>query len=97
MVLTEFGRDGWGEGGEEFAWWCTESPSAFIGTNPVYKSMEPEIRLMVGDAVYDEMTTYLDRRLAIDVANDARVTHPGEIPVTIGKKHKSRQLPHNFG
>ena len=28
-VLTEFGRDGWGEGGEEFAWWCTEAPEAF--------------------------------------------------------------------
>ena len=30
-VLTEFGRDGWGEGGEEFAWWCTEAPEAFTG------------------------------------------------------------------
>ena len=23
-TLTEFGRDGWGEGGDDFAWWCTE-------------------------------------------------------------------------
>ena len=23
--LTEFGRDGWGEGGEDFGWWCTEA------------------------------------------------------------------------
>ena len=30
-ILTEFGRDGWGEGGEEFGWWCTEAPEAFTG------------------------------------------------------------------
>ena len=28
IVLSEFGRSGWGEGGEEFAWWCTEAPEA---------------------------------------------------------------------
>ena len=39
--LTEFARHGWGEGGDEFAWWCTESPEAFVGTEPVYRSMEP--------------------------------------------------------
>ena len=30
--LTEFARHGWGEGGDEFAWWCTEAPEAFVGT-----------------------------------------------------------------
>ena len=30
-TLTEFGRDGWGEGGDDFAWWCTEAPEAFTG------------------------------------------------------------------
>src|ERR1700733_1194606 len=24
-TLTEFARIGWGEGGEDFAWWCTEA------------------------------------------------------------------------
>ena len=30
--LTEFARDGWGEGGEDFGWWCTEAPEAFVNT-----------------------------------------------------------------
>ena len=60
-MLTEFGRDGWGEGGEEFAWWCTEAPEAFTGGEPVYKSMETELRLMLGDAVYDEVVKYMRR------------------------------------
>ncbi|MGH9024898.1 MAG: hypothetical protein ACRDWD_02100, partial [Acidimicrobiia bacterium] len=41
-TLSEFGRDGWGDGGEEFAWWCTEAPEAFTGREPVYRSMGVE-------------------------------------------------------
>ena len=29
--LTEFARDGWGEGGDDFAWWCTEAPESVRG------------------------------------------------------------------
>ena len=44
--LTEFGRDGWGEGGEDFAWWCTEAPEAFTGT-------QAGVRVDVGRAAHD--------------------------------------------
>jgi hypothetical protein len=63
-TLSEFGRSGWGPGGEEFAWWCTEAPEAFTGTDPVYRSMEVELRAMVGDALYEAIAAYLDRRMA---------------------------------
>ena len=29
--LREWKRRDWGEGGDEFHWWCTESPEAFVG------------------------------------------------------------------
>ena len=77
-VLSEFGRDGWGEGGQEFAWWCTEAPEAFTGAEPVYKSMEAELRLMLTDAVYEELAKYLDGRIT---AAGAPVRHPAEVPV----------------
>ena len=78
-VLTEFGRDGWGEGGEEFAWWCTEAPEAFVGKRPVYREMEPELRLMVGDELFEQVAEYLDARVA---AKPAPVQHPATVPVT---------------
>lgn len=82
MVLTEFGRDGWGEGGEEFAWWCTEAKEAFTDTEPVYKTMEPELRKMLGDAVYEEVAKYMDTRFA----NGSRpMAHPAQVPVTLGR------------
>ena len=91
-VLTEFSRSGWGDGGDEFAWWCTEAPEAFTGTQPVYRSMEPEIRRIVGDAVYEELVRYCEQRSAAG----NRIPHPAEVPVRLGRKH-TRVPPHNFG
>jgi hypothetical protein len=81
-VLTEFGRDGWGEGGEEFAWWCTEAKEAFTGAEPVYRSMEAELRKMLGDAVYEEVAKYMDVRLT---SGPPPVPHPAEVPVSLGR------------
>ena len=87
-VLSEFGRDGWGEGGEEFAWWCTEAKEAFTNSEPVYKSMEPELRKMLGDAVYEEVAKYMDVRMS---AGPPPVPHPAEvIPVSLGRTRQRR-------
>jgi hypothetical protein len=86
-VLTEFGRDGWGEGGEEFAWWCTEAKEAFTGGEPVYKSMEAELRKMLGDAVYEEVAKYLDVRLG---SGTPPMPHPAEVPVSLGRTRLRR-------
>jgi hypothetical protein len=86
-VLTEFGRDGWGEGGEEFAWWCTEAKEAFTGAEPVYKSMEPELRLMLGDDIYEQVAKYIDARLA---AGTPPLPHPAEVPVSLGRTRVRR-------
>lgn len=61
-TITSYDRGAWGAGGSEFAWWCTESPDAHIGVNPVYVSMEAELRTMTSDAVYDELAAYLAER-----------------------------------
>ena len=81
-VLTEFGRDGWGEGGEEFAWWCTEAKEAFTGAEPVYKSMEAELRATLGDDVYEQVCKYMDTRLS---GASPPLPHPAEVPVTLGR------------
>jgi len=84
--LTEFARHGWGEGGEEFAWWCTEEPEAFVGAQPVYRSQEVELRKMIGDALYESVAAYLDARTA---ASSPPLRHPAEIPVTLGPTRRS--------
>jgi hypothetical protein len=85
--LTEFGRDGWGEGGEDFAWWCTEAPEAFTGEQPVYQSMATELRKMLGKKLSKQVVAYLDGR-RIHKAFPA-VAHPAAVPVTLGRKGKN--------
>jgi hypothetical protein len=80
-VVTEFARSGWGEGGDDFAWWCTEAPEAFTATEPVYRSLEPELRRTCGDAVYERLATYLDARMKSSMAP---IAHPAERPVRLG-------------
>jgi len=74
-TLSEFARTGWGPGGDEFAWWCTEAPEAFTGTEPVYRSMEPEMRGMLGDVLYEAIAAYLDRRMSAVAAGSANGTN----------------------
>ena len=72
-TLREWKRRDWGEGGEDFHWWCTESPDAFGGGGPtVLASMRPEIEAMVGTSVYQ----LLLEALAARCASTTVVAHP---------------------
>jgi hypothetical protein len=79
-TLTEFARDGWGEGGDDFAWWCTEAPAAFTGRLPVYLELEPELRIMLGKKLHRQVKEYLETR---QLAEPAPVIHPAQRPVAI--------------
>lgn len=43
-------------------WWCTEHPDAFSADQPVYVTMEAELRRVCGAAVYDELAAYCQAR-----------------------------------
>lgn len=60
-TLREWKRRDWGEGGQEFHWWCTESPDAFVGGEPAYRTLRDEIVEMVGEAVYGRLVELLER------------------------------------
>lgn len=60
-TLREWKRRDWGEGGNEFHWWCTEAPDAFVGGEPVYRHLRDEIVEMVGERIYDLVVPLLER------------------------------------
>jgi len=61
-TLRQWDRKHWGEGGQEFHWWCTESSEAFVGERPVYKEMEAELIEMVGKPIFKILAAYLAER-----------------------------------
>ena len=48
-TVREWKRRDWGEGGDDFHWWCTEAPEAFVGQRPVYETLRDEIVELVGE------------------------------------------------
>ena len=60
-TLREWKRRDWGEGGEEFHWWCTESSDAFNGRRPAYQYLRDEIIEFTGQKVYDLLVKQLEK------------------------------------
>jgi hypothetical protein len=60
-MLREWKRRDWGEGGDDFHWWCTESQDSFIGKDPAYKFFKEEITEIVGKKVYKLLVEQLER------------------------------------
>jgi hypothetical protein len=64
ITITEYDRRAWGSGGHDMDWYCTGSPEAHVGGEPVYVSCEPELRELIGDPAYAELADYCASHLA---------------------------------
>jgi hypothetical protein len=62
-TISEFDRRGWGEGGHDLNWYCTSSPEAHVGHEPLYVSYGPEIVALIGQPAYDELARLCAARL----------------------------------
>lgn len=74
-------------------WWCTDTPDAYVGNTLVYRTMELELRRMMGDQSFELMAKYLDGRkpesvpkMAGTLVNDGRPL----LPVVIGDRTPKR-------
>jgi hypothetical protein len=71
-TVSQWDRRHWGAGGDDFHWWCTEAPEAFVGVHPVYQAMRDELKGLVGAKVYAIVAAELDRRRATGMT----LSHP---------------------
>ena len=61
-TVREWKRRDWGEGGEDFHWWCTDAPDAFVSATPVYEHMAAELRALTSEVAYEMLADHLDGR-----------------------------------
>ncbi len=61
-MLREWKRRDWSEGGDQFHWWCTEGPEAFVGSRPVYETLADEIVELIGSSIYERLVAHLADR-----------------------------------
>jgi hypothetical protein len=64
-TIAEFDRRGWGEGGHDLDWYCTSSPEAHVGGEPMYLSYAAELTALIGDKAYDELAAICTKRLKL--------------------------------
>jgi len=73
--IGQWDRRHWGDGGDEFAWWCTEDPAAFVGGTTVVDSMREELIAMTSARTYERLLSYLSDRDA-HLERGVRLEHP---------------------
>ncbi len=66
-TLRAWDRQDWGEGGNDFHWWCTEAPDAFVGHVPVYVELRNEIVGLIGAERYSLLVDAIAQR-SVEVA-----------------------------
>lgn len=60
--IGQWNRTDWGEGGNEFHWWCTQDEGAFTGRTRVVDSMRDELIAMTSPKAYKEILAYCDSK-----------------------------------
>jgi hypothetical protein len=86
-TLTEFDRRGWGAGGHDLDWWCTSSPEAHVGTEPMFRSYASELTALIGGAAYERLAQLCTARLAACLV----ATHPATTAAVPPKKRGGRE------
>jgi hypothetical protein len=80
-TVTEFDRRGWGEGGHDLDWYCTSSPEAHIGMEPMFESYAAELTALLGEPAYVELARLCDQRLRLGLVavHPATAAQPSDL------------------
>lgn len=60
--IGEFDRRGWGPGGADLHWWCTSSPAAHVGGEPLYLAYAAELTELIGESGYAQLARLCAQR-----------------------------------
>ena len=63
-VIGEYERLAWGDGGDDFDWYCTSNTEAHVGSEPVYISNRAELKALMGEGAYAILEKHCDARVA---------------------------------
>ena len=63
IVIGEYERLAWGDGGAEFDWYCTSNTEAHNGSEPVYLSNRVELTALMSEAAYEVLKGYCENRM----------------------------------
>ena len=68
VSIGEYDRRGWGPGGHDLDWYCSGSPDAHVGADPVYVSERAGLIELMGEAGYAELAHRCEAHLELVAA-----------------------------
>ena len=77
VSIGEYGREGWGPGGQDLDWYCSSNTEAHVGTAPVYVTNEAELRALMGDRAYAVLVGLCEE---FESRRGRRLSHPADPP-----------------
>jgi hypothetical protein len=86
-TLTEFDRRGWGPGGLDLDWWCTSSPEAHVGTEPMFRSYAAELTALIGAEAYGRLAELCAARDAAPLV----APHPATVAARPPRRRGGRE------
>jgi hypothetical protein len=63
VVIGEYTREAWGEGGADMDWYCSSNTEAHAGAEPVYLSNKTELIAMMNPKAYEVLASLCDLRM----------------------------------
>ena len=75
-MVREWSRRDWGEGGDEFGWWCTDDDRAFVGHEPAYVTLADDLVRICGQSIYEELVNQMETRLGPEGPSLVLMPHP---------------------
>lgn len=61
-TITEYNRRGWGDGGEDFDWYCTTDSNCHAGGEALWRTHEEELVALIGREAYDVVAEHCEQR-----------------------------------
>lgn len=82
-TITEYTRRGWGNGGEDFDWYCTTDPNCHTGTDALWRTHAEELTELIGEAAYDVVVQHCEKReqMAAAMASAKPAIAPSGFPL----------------
>jgi hypothetical protein len=62
--IGEYDRRGWGPGGHDLNWWCTNATEAHTAADPLYVTYQAELIELMGKKAYKQLVKHCEARLA---------------------------------
>ena len=73
IVIGEYTREAWGEGGADMDWYCSSNSEAHNGAEPVYLSHKTELIKLMNESAYEKLTELC--KVRIEAQKNRRVKH----------------------